>query len=283
MQTHPFAWVGDQTSDADSFKAAIRATLSASMSGIPFVAWDIAGFSGDVPTSQLYQRSVAQAAFSPVMQVHSETSGDPSPSRARTPWNMAERKNDEGCLETYKYYANARMNLMPYIYTEARYASQSGEPLMRSMAYAFPDDKKAEDYEFQYMFGRSLLVAPVTDTARGKVHVYLPEGKWYGLFDNKLYEGGQAYMLKCQVNEIPVFVREGSIIPVNTDNTGKLGSYVGNATDTYDSLRFMIYPGQGEYVWYDYVNHTEVELAHTNQQYSAGDTAAAYSWQWMGE
>lgn len=257
MQSHPLCWVGDQDSDFAAFKDAIRATLSASMSGIPFVAWDIAGFSGDVPTAELYQRSVAQAAFSPVMQVHSETAGDPAPSQARTPWNMAERKGDDACLETYRYYANLRMNLLPYIYTEAKWSSESGEPMMRSMAYAFPEDETAAAYEFQYLFGRNLLVAPVTTPNAKSVEVYLPDGVWYNFFTGERYEGG-VHRVSAAVDEIPVFVREGTVIPVNTGETGALSSYVGNGSDSYVNLGYLVFPGEGEYTWYDYVNDTEI-------------------------
>lgn len=259
MQTHPLCWVGDQNSDFTAFQAAIRATLSTSMSGIPFVAWDIAGFSGDVPTAELYQRSVAQAAFSPVMQVHSEASGDPQPSQARTPWNMARRKGDNACLDTYRYYANLRMNLLPYIYTEAKWSSETGEPMMRSMAYAFPEDKAAAEYEFQYMFGRNMLVAPVTTPNAKKIEVYLPEGIWYDFFTGDRYEGG-TYVIPAAVDEIPVFVRAGTIIPVNVDETGEISTYVGNSCDAYQNLSYLVFPGEGEYVWYDYVGDKEVAV-----------------------
>ncbi len=260
MQRHPLCWVGDQNSDYASFKSAIRATLSASMSGIPFVAWDIAGFSGDVPSADLYQRGVAQAAFSPVMQLHSETSGDPVPSQARTPWNMAERKENDACLETYRYYANLRMNLLPYIYTEAKWAADTGEPMMRSMAYAFPEDENAAEYELQYMFGRNLLVAPVTIANAKQIKVYLPEGVWYNFFTGERYEGG-TYKIPIAQDEIPVFVREGTIVPVNTDETGALGTYVGNGTDSYVNLGYLVFPGEGEYTWFDYVNNVFVQVA----------------------
>ena len=259
MQTHPLCWVGDQDSDFGAFKDAIRATLSTSMSGIPFVAWDIAGFSGDVPSTDLYLRSVAQAAFSPVMQVHSETSGDPVPSQARTPWNMAERKNDDACIEFYRYYANLRMNLLPYIYTEAKWSSESGEPMMRSMAYEFPEDEIAAEYEFQYMFGRSLLVAPVTTPNAKRVEVYLPDGIWYNFFNGERYEGG-VHKIPVEIDEIPVFVREGTIIPVNTGESGELASYVGNGSDSYVNLGYLVFPGAGEYTWYDYVNGVEITV-----------------------
>lgn len=233
------------------------------MSGIPFVAWDIAGFSGDVPTTELYCRSVTQAAFSPVMQLHSETSGDPSPSVARTPWNMAERKGSDTCLEVYKYYANLRMNLLPYIYSEAAYSSESGEPLMRSMAYEFPEDGEAAEYEYQYMLGRSLLVAPVTEISSGRVEVYLPEGEWYGFFDGERYEPG-IHIFECELNEIPVFVRGGAVIPLNTAN-GELGSYVGNGTEDYLELEFWSYSEKSEYDWFDYVSGERYTLKFTDE------------------
>lgn len=263
MQTHPLCWIGDQLSDEKAFKSAIIAAQSASMSGIPFVAWDIAGFSGDVPTTELYCRSVAQAAFSPVMQLHSETSGDPSPSAARTPWNMAERKGSDTCLDVYRYYANLRMNLLPYIYSEAAYSSESGEPLMRSMAYEFPGDTKAVNYEYQYMLGRSLLVAPVTEISSGRVEVYLPEGEWFGLFDGEIYEPG-FHTFECGLDEIPVFVRSGSVIPLNTAD-GTLGSYVGNATESYDKLTFWCFSEDAEYDWLDYVSGMRYTLKLTDE------------------
>lgn len=268
MQNHPLCWVGDQDSDFAAFKDAIRATLSTSMSGIPFVAWDIAGFSGDVPSTELYLRSVAQAAFSPVMQVHSETAGDPVPSQARTPWNMAQRKSDDACIETYRYYANLRMNLLPYIYTEAKWSSETGEPMMRSMAYAFPEDETVTEYEVQYLFGRNLLVAPITAPNAKKIEVYLPDGVWYDFFTGVRFESG-VHTIPVEMDQIPVFVREGSIIPVNTDESGKLASYVGNGSDSYVNLGYLVFPGEGQYTWYDYVNSKEITVT------SDGETVTA--------
>ncbi len=281
MQVHPLCWVGDQSSDQAAFKDAIRATLSANMSGIPFVAWDIAGFSGDVPSADLYQRCVAQAAFSSVMQVHSETSGDPERSQARTPWNMAERKNDNACLDTYRYYANLRMNLLPYIYTEAKWSSETGEPLMRSMAYSFPDDLTAAEYEFQYMFGRNMLVVPVTTPHAKTVKVYLPEGVWYDFFTGQRYEGG-LHTIPVALDEIPVFVREGTIIPVNTDETGTLASYVGNGTDSYNRLGYLVFPGQGEYTWFDYVNDSFIAVVSDGKAVAVNGQVITENLQWMG-
>ncbi|MBC8923271.1 hypothetical protein IAI17_36405, partial [Escherichia coli] len=79
-------WSGDQTSTFDSFQASLKAGLSASTSGVSYWAWDMAGFTGDYPTAELYKRATAMAAFAPIMQFHSEKS-DPSPSEERSPWN----------------------------------------------------------------------------------------------------------------------------------------------------------------------------------------------------
>ena len=226
-QMHPVHWVGDQTSTESAFEDAIRAMLNLSHSGVPFAAWDIAGFSGDVPSTELYLRSVAQAAFSPIMQLHSETSGDPSPSHARTPWSMAERKGDQRCLEVYRYYANLRMNLLPYIWQEAQYAAENGQPLMRGMAYAFPGDTEAAKYDLQYLFGRDLLVAPVTSSYAESAKVYLPAGRWVDFFTGQVYNGG-LHTVHCPLGSLPVFVREGAEIPLWLGESGELGSYVGN-------------------------------------------------------
>lgn len=265
MQNHPICWIGDQKSTPKAFKNAVIATLSASMSGIPFVAWDIAGFSGDVPSTELYQRAVAQAAFSPIMQVHSETGGDPIPSQARTPWNMAERKGSSDCLDTYRYFANVRMSLLPYIYTEAKHSSMTGEPLMRSMAYAYPYSVDIAKYGYQYMFGSRLLVAPVLDITKKSVEVCLPEGVWYNLFDGKEYESG-IHNIECPLGELPVFVREGTILPMNLNDNYELGGRIGNRTDNYQNLTFRIYPGEGSYQWYDYVRDAEVSIEASLQR-----------------
>lgn len=259
MQLHPVCWIGDQKTTRRALEDAIRAQLSASMSGIPFVAWDIAGFAGDVPATELYVRSVAQAAFSPIMQVHSESGGDPEPSQARTPWNMAARKGSDTCLNVYRYFANLRMNLLPYIYSEAKYAAEHGVPFMQSMAYAFPACTETTGSELQYLLGRDLLVTPVTDILRGRVEVCIPEGTWYGLFDGKAYPAGR-YEFTCSETEIPVFVREGAVLPVNTGANGALGSYVGNGTDSYNNLIFLVYPNAETTTWYDYVNERTVVL-----------------------
>lgn len=203
--SHSLIWAGDQRSTFDEFQGCIKAMLNMNISGMPFVTFDIAGFSGDLPTSELYQRAVAFAAFTPVMQVHSEASGDPSPSRARTPWNMALCTGDPMCMTTFKKYADINAALRPYIMEQAALCCQTGTPLLKTMAYAFPDDPIAVSVEYQFMLGEKYLVAPVVKPRVEQWNVYLPSGSWMNYFTKETVQGGKWMTCSAKKDEIPVF------------------------------------------------------------------------------
>jgi len=258
---HPIAWVGDQTSSFSAYRDAMRATMNASMSGVPFVTWDLAGFSGEIPSTELYKRSVAQAAFSPVMQLHSEWGGDPSPSVARTPWNMYERTGDMDCINIYRKFANYRMSLLPYLYNQAKYTNATGVPMMRSMAYEFPGDTTAEGMEFQYMLGENLLVAPLENEGQTDKLIYLPDGEWIDLFWGAKRPGGSLITYTAGLDAIPVFVKAGSVLPLNLNTNYAFGESVGNSVEDYENLTFRIYPQDTtHYDYYDYVADAQVQL-----------------------
>jgi alpha-glucosidase (family GH31 glycosyl hydrolase) len=127
-QTRSIFWAGDQNSSFSAFQEAVRAQLSAGQSGVPFMAWDLAGFTGGFPSAELYLRSAAQATFSPIMQYHSEKA-NPGTSEARTPWNVQARTGDPRVLPAFRRFANVRMNLIPYLYTSStRSAPSSSSP-----------------------------------------------------------------------------------------------------------------------------------------------------------
>lgn len=258
---HPIAWAGDQTSTFSAYRDAIRATMNASMSGVPFVTWDLAGFSGEIPSTELYKRSIAQAAFSPIMQLHSEWGGDPSPSVARTPWNMYERTGDIDCINIYRTFANYRMSLIPYLYNQAKYTNATGIPMMRSMAYEYPDDATAAAMEFQYMLGDSLLVAPIENEGQTEKLLYLPSGEWIDFFWGAKRPGNSLITYQANLDTIPVFVKAGSIIPLNLNAEYALGQSVGNSTDSYVNLTYRIYPqGTTTYDYYDYVAGAQLQM-----------------------
>lgn len=252
-QAYPCHWAGDEDSTWEAFRASILAGLNAGISGIPFWGWDLAGFSGETPSAELYLRATAMAAFCPIMQYHSEFNEHRLPCRDRTPWNIAERTGDPDVISVYRFYANVRMNLLPYIYSEAWHSVQTGLPLMRAMWLEYPDDPICRDLQDQYFFGRALLVAPVLEADVQQRQVYLPQGKWFDLWNQTVYEGATWISYATPKDIIPVFVREGAVLPLNTGAIHVLGSPIGNALDHYENLIFRLYPAatRTTYDWYD--------------------------------
>lgn len=220
-QTAPAHWAGDEDSTWDAFRASILAGLSAGISGIPFWGWDLGGFSGDVPTAELYLRSAAMAAFCPIMQYHSEFNQHRKPCRDRTPWNIRTRTGDSRMVPVFRFFVNVRHNLMPYIWREAQHAAQTGQPMMRALALWHVDASP-----YQYMFGRDLLVNPVVEEGITNWSVYLPEGDWYDLWTGAYFPGRKTVEMPAPLECIPVFVRGGAKVPVRLGSGGALGEHV---------------------------------------------------------
>jgi alpha-glucosidase len=116
-------------------------------------------------------------------------------------------------------------------------ASKTGMPLQRSLAINHPHDHKIYDGQFynQYLFGPSLLIAPV-ESSKEFVKVYLPEGDWYYLYNGKKYSGQSEIILECPVHKLPVFVKGGAIIPMQSQKS--------NTAETADTLFLHIYAGK---------------------------------------
>jgi 1,3-alpha-isomaltosidase len=157
---HPCHWAGDEDSTWEAFRASITAGITAGACGIFFWGWDIAGFSGELPSAELYMRSTATACFAPIMQYHSEYH-QRTPSRDRTPWNVAEQTGDPRVLDVYRRFAHLRMRLQPYLQAQARLSVATGRPLMRALFFEVDDDERIWDFEHQYFLVDALLVAPV--------------------------------------------------------------------------------------------------------------------------
>lgn len=254
-QKHPLAWNGDQNSSFPAFREAVRSCLNLSVSGIPFIGYDIAGYHDETNLSpELYKRSLAQAAFSPVMQLHSGYSGDAG--LERTPWNIARLYNDPSCIDVYKKFANARFNLIPYLFSETVYTSETGIPFMHPLMLDYPLDKNVLLGDTDYMLGRYLLVCPVTEPGTKK-EVYLPEGEWLDLWSFKKYRGKAKYQFDVPADHLPVFVKNGGIIPLNLNSTFQLAAGMTNQLNSYSNLTFIVIPEKTlEYDFSDYAEGT---------------------------
>lgn len=238
-QNFPLHWAGDERSTFEAFQHSIIAGLSSGMSGIPFWGWDLGGFHGDIPSAELYIRATQMATFCPVMQYHAETKGEFN--QDRTPWNIAERTGHKEVLTIFKTYADLRMNLLPYIYHQAIQSSQSGTPLMRSMFFQFPQDDRCHQMKDQYMFGDAFLVAPIAQKDHYSKEIYFPEGQWLHLFNGHVVSGPRIQNEKADLHEIPVYLKENTLVPLNLSKNLKLCSDVGNRLESYQKLCFMVF------------------------------------------
>lgn len=209
-QRYPVQWGGDPQVDWSALAASIRGSQAWGMSGGPFYAHDIGGFAVGNPSPELYIRW-AQAG---VMCSHTRFHGIGE----REPWCYGEE------AETIvRNWLQWRYRLIPYLQGCALEASQTGMPVMRSMALAFPGDRVARGFELQYMFGPALLVAPIIEPG-GNASYYLPPGEWFDIWDETWVDGPQVLQEKLPLDRIPIFGRKGQILPLGpvVQHTGEL-------------------------------------------------------------
>jgi alpha-glucosidase (family GH31 glycosyl hydrolase) len=203
---YPCHWAGDEDSTWEAFRASLSAGLTAGVSGIAFWTWDLGGFSGEVPDAELYLRAAAAAALAPIMQYHSEYNHHRSPSRDRTPWNVAERTGEARVVPTFRRFVQLRERLVPYLAEQGRRSVETGLPLMRALFLAAPDDVRVWDFPEQYLLGDALLVAPITRPGVTEQDVYLPAGGWIDAWSGAELAGGRVATCEAPLDRIPVFV-----------------------------------------------------------------------------
>jgi alpha-D-xyloside xylohydrolase len=225
-------WSGDIAGTWDGYKRQIIAGLNYALTGMPYWTTDIGGFFRPGPSQytdknfrELLTRWFQWGAFSPVFRVHGfQTETEP--------WKYGPEVE-----ENMRKMMNLRYRLLPYIYSEAWQITHNGSTLMRPLVMDFPEDMKAVEQPFEYMFGQSFLVAPVIEPNIVELPVYLPKDiVWYNFWTGKQFKGGQTLTASAPIDKIPVFVKAGSIIPM-----GKFLQYTGQKTA--DTLEIRIYKG----------------------------------------
>lgn len=204
----PCHWAGDEDSTWTAYRASILAGLSAGISGVFAWGFDHGGFSGAVPSVELYLRTAAMAMLCPIMQYHAEYNDHRRPSNDRTPWNIAERHDDPGVLEVYRRFATIRDRLVPYLDEQYHHGIDAGLPLMRALALHWPTDQHIWDHPYQYMLGDHLLVAPVTEPDVDTWTVYLPEGQWTDVWTGDRHDGGCRITVDAPIDRIPAFATQ---------------------------------------------------------------------------
>jgi alpha-glucosidase (family GH31 glycosyl hydrolase) len=218
--TAPAHWAGDEMSTWEAFRASVLAGLTAGVSGVAFWGFDIAGFSGEVPTAELWLRATAMAALCPIMQYHAEHTGGALPCRDRTPWNLAERTGDERALSVYRQFAKLRDRLVPYLWAQAQQCVDRGLPLMRALCIDHPDDPKVWNVPFQYHLGDEILVAPIVQPGAVAIDVYLPAGTWTDAFTGEVHEGPATVHRETPWHEIAAYLRGPDVAELRRVFTG---------------------------------------------------------------
>ena len=213
MQRWAWNWTGDVASTWESMRQQMATVIGLGLSGIPYSGSDIGGFSG-VPDDELYLRWLQMSVFMPYCRTHSVRGVPP-----REPWCFG-----EPAQQIMAAWIRFRYRLLPYLYTLAHLASESGAPLMRPLWWPGPDtDGEADtvpasitdgalDADDAFLLGHALLVAPVTEPGARHRAVPLPPGRWASVWGDDRAEGVAA---EAPLERIPVLVRAGSVVPLD--------------------------------------------------------------------
>lgn len=193
----PIQWGGDSNSTWEGLRTALRAILSSSLSGTIFSSFDTGGFAGK-PDRVLYIRWVAIGAFLSHFKLHGTT--------PREPWNY-----DDDVISAFKELVTLRYKLLPYIIVEAHKSIIEKIPLIRPLMMEYPEDKTSSYIDDEYMFGSSILVAPLLSSSNTR-ELYLPPGKWVYFYDNTQFDGKQWIKKEEIISRIPLFIKKGAEI-----------------------------------------------------------------------
>ncbi len=199
-QRYPIQWGGDPEVSWEGLAGSIRGGLSWGLSGAPYYSHDIGGFYGGQPDPELYIRWLQAGVLMSHCRIHGIG--------PREPWYFGAE------AETIaRRWLEFRYQLLPYLLHCAQTAAQTGLPVMRAMPLAFAEDPLARPFDEQYMLGEALLVAPVLSPG-GKKSVYLPAGIWFDYWTGDAVTGGRLLHTESSLAQIPLFVCEGTILPL---------------------------------------------------------------------
>jgi alpha-glucosidase (family GH31 glycosyl hydrolase) len=246
-----FLWSGDVYSTWETLKTHVPIALNTALSGIPYWGTDIGGF---VPTpeftAELYVRWFQFGAFCPLFRSHGRAwklrlpwgwnTGDPGPVEINN-YNGAaipdaSQLHDARVEPICRKYLELRYRMLPYLYSAVHECATKGMPIMRALWLHFPDDPKAVECGDEYLWGRSVLVAPVVEKGATTRRVYLPRSNWYDFWSGERLAGGREISRPVNLETMPLFVREGSILPL-----GPVKQFSAEKVD--EPLAISIYPG----------------------------------------
>lgn len=248
LQQYPVCWPGDPNPTFNAMHSVLRGGLSLAVSGVPFWMNYVGAHTGR-PSDELFIRWSQCAMFA--------SHADPG---VNNPLSYSEEITD-----IYRRYAALRYRLLPYIYSYAHQATETGCPLMRPLFLEYQNDSRTYDLESEYLLGEELLAAPVlresTDgTGEIERDVYLPEGEWLGYWNGSSYEGPTTISYTAPLDELPLFVKSDAIIPMIEETT-----YIGEKS--FDPVILDVYlRSHATFTLYDDDERVEIEASRSGEE-----------------
>jgi alpha-glucosidase len=219
------AWTGDIHATWTDLAQTPTHLLNWSLAGMPYVACDIGGFSGNT-TPHLLTRWMEAGVFFPIMRAHSVDNAVP-----HFPWLFGDEAES-----AIRKALDLRYRLIPLYYSLAHEAHDTGAGIMRPLAMEFPSDPRCANRSDEWLMGKDLLAAPILDDTESR-RVYLPPGRWYALGGGEPLGGSRTITVTAKLDEIPVYVRAGAILT--------LGPVIQHTDDLPGGpLEVQVYPGR---------------------------------------
>ena len=224
-QRYAATWTGDNSSTWNHLKMSTPMLMSMGISGMPLVGDDIGGFAGS-PPADLLTRWFEVGALNPIYRGHTAKGTADQEPWVHGPEHEAIRKK----------YIELRYRLLPYLYTAIEETARTGIPLMRPLFLEYPQATEFYGDDRDFLFGRDLFVAPVTTEMVDAQDITLPPGDWYDFWSGAKHEHSEKIQLHPRLQEMPLYVRAGSIVPMQP--------VVQDTGETPDGpLELRVYPG----------------------------------------
>ncbi len=199
-----FPWSSDVSRSWEGMQAQIPVMIHSGVSGLGYMSHDVGGFAVDPEhpsDAEMYLRWMQLGVYSPVLRTHAQY--------------MAEPYHYPDYSDALLKLVKERYRLLPYIYTAAYENASAGLPIVRPVWFYDNNVERLAEVDDEYLFGSSLLVAPVMKPGVRSRKVVFPSGEWIDIYDaSKIYKGGSEYMVDAPLHRIPVFVRAGAFIPI---------------------------------------------------------------------
>jgi alpha-glucosidase len=236
LQRFAWIWTGDVDTSWEALRQTIPTILGLGLSGHAFSGVDIGGFSGS-PSGELYLRWFQLATFLPFFRTHSAMGTKP-----REPWLFGEPITD-----IVRKFLKLRNKLMPYLYTLVWQTNLTGYPAVRPLFWENLQEHNLWDIEDEFLLGDSLLIAPIMDEKAHYRQITLPSGLWYSFWDDHQYIGPTQLDYPATLATIPVFVKGGTLLPMDENEILCFHIYLGN--DSRSSNQIYTDAGDGYGSW----------------------------------